>query len=525
MPYLLRVVRVRNLALPLALLAVAAGVFLLARSGASDSDAAPSRKPPVVMVLFDEFPSDSLRTPDGRIDAERFPSFARFAQDATWYANSRAVHDSTPFALPAIMDGRLPRNKVKATTEGHPQSVFSLLGEAGWQVTSSEEATDICGERFCPGSAEKRKGILANLANGRPERWGSWLSKIRRGERATLHFKHTLVPHLPWIFLPSGQQTITTMSRLANPAGFGDRDLTRHNEGRHLLQVGYVDHLIGRLMARLKRAGLYDRALIVLTADHGVAFDLNTKDRRSVTQENVDEITPTPFFIKTPHQQEGKVDDAFVSNVDVVPTMARALHLDIPWKVDGKPASSPELKRVRRITLPNREFTRRISIGGHEWLRRRAAQRRERAATFGTGASSIRRTGSPWGLIYGGGPTGELLGRSAGSLTLASGGAAVPAQISQPEIWASVRPRERQVPTQVAGFIQSKSPSAKRNLAVAVNGRIEAVGRSFRMEGKPMEMFSLIVRPSSLRSGRNRISLYEVTGSKGAWELRLLQSV
>src|SRR5690606_7496547 len=139
-------------------------------------------------------------------------------------------HDSTPYALPAIMDGRLPRKKVKGTIKGHPQSVFSLLGDSGWRVVASEEATDICGETYCPGAAAKRAGILTNLAKGRPERWNAWLKKIRKGERATLHFKHTLVPHLPWIFHPSGQQMITTVSRLASPKGFRDADLTRHNE-------------------------------------------------------------------------------------------------------------------------------------------------------------------------------------------------------------------------------------------------------------------------------------------------------
>lgn len=516
--------KVRKLALPLALLAIVGGALLIARSGASDSDAAPPREVPVVMVLFDEFPSDSLRLPNGRIDSKRFPNFARFARDATWYVNSRAVHDSTPYALPAIMDGRRPREKVKGTIAGHPQSIFSLLGDKGWEIVSSEEATDICGERYCPGFAAKRAGILKNLSNGRPERWSQWLSQIRRGEPGTLHFKHTLLPHLPWVFLPTGQQTITTMSRLANPKGFGDRDLTRHNEGRHLLQVGYVDHLLGQLVARLERADLYERALIVLVADHGVAFDRKTKDRRSVTRANVDEIAPTPFFVKAPRQSEGKVDTAFVSSVDIVPTMADLLHLKIPWKVDGRPASSPELQAVRRVSLPTREFDGRVSIGGREWLRRRAAQRRGRARSFGTGASSIRQTGSPWGLVYGAGPNGELLGRRAGTAPTARSDGDVRAEISQPEVWRSVRPGAAEVPTQVAGFITSGATDAKRDLAVTVNGRIEAVGRSFHMKGKPLEMFSLIVPPTALRRGRNNIDVYEVSGSGEALRLTLLAS-
>ena len=44
----------------------------------------------------------------------------------------------------------------------------------------------------------------------------------------------------------------------------------------------------------------------------------------------------------------------------------------------------------------------------------------------------------------------------------------------------------------------------------AVNGRIRAVGRSFRLRFRPTEYFSLLVPESSLRRGRNVVELFEV---------------
>ena len=38
------------------------------------------------------------------------------------------------------------------------------------------------------------------------------------------------------------------------------------------LQVGYTDRLVGRILERLRQAGLFDRAMVVVTADHGVSF-------------------------------------------------------------------------------------------------------------------------------------------------------------------------------------------------------------------------------------------------------------
>ena len=44
-----------------------------------------------------------------------------------------------------------------------------------------------------------------------------------------------------------------------------------------------------------------------------------------------------------------------------------------------------------------------------------------------------------------------------------------------------------------------------------MNGRIEAVGRSFHLSGDTTEHFALNVPEAALRDGRNRIELYEVT--------------
>ena len=52
-----------------------------------------------------------------------------------------------------------------------------------------------------------------------------------------------------------------------------------------------------------------------------------------------------------------------------------------------------------------------------------------------------------------------------------------------------------------------------------VNGRIEAVGRSFHLVDDPVERFAVNVPESSLREGRNVVEMFEVT-TGGA--LRLL---
>ena len=106
------------------------------------------------------------------------------------------------------------------------------------------------------------------------------------------------------------------------------------NYQRYLLQVGYVDGLIGRVLRRLDREGLYDRSLIVVVADHGVSFRAG-EGRRPVTPNNLADITNIPLFVKYPNQTTRGVDSRLVRSVDILPTIADVLGIRLPWKVDG----------------------------------------------------------------------------------------------------------------------------------------------------------------------------------------------
>ena len=70
------------------------------------------------------------------------------------------------------------------------------------------------------------------------------------------------------------------------------------------------------------------------------------------------------------------------------------------------------------------------------------------------------------------------------------------------------------VPTQIAGDLHGGARGARREVAVAVNGRIEAVGRSFYLAGDPTEHFAFKVPEAALREGANRVEVFEVAGGE-----------
>lgn len=74
----------------------------------------------------------------------------------------------------------------------------------------------------------------------------------------------------------------------------------------------------------------------------------------------------------------------------------------------------------------------------------------------------------------------------------------------------SVLPFSRVLPIQVAGSIAGGRPGSTRNIAVAINGRIEATGRSFHLKERTAENFSVLVPETSLREGRNTTEVFEI---------------
>ena len=139
---------------------------------------------------------------------------------------------------------------------------------------------------------------------------------------------------------------------------------------RHLLQLGYANTVLARIVARLRATGLYDRALLVVTADHGVSFRAGQK-RRPLSPANLQDIAYVPLFVKLPHQTRGRVVLQPSRNTDILPTIAAALGVRIPWHVDGHSliGSRPAERDVVLIKDHGKRFT--IPQGRLEALRER----------------------------------------------------------------------------------------------------------------------------------------------------------
>jgi len=99
-------------------------------------------------------------------------------------------------------------------------------------------------------------------------------------------------------------------------------------------QIRYLDERIGRLLEELKRRGLYDRSLIVVTSDHGDAFMEHGFISHSAAP--YEELVHVPLLVKLPGgRHAGRRVEEQVRLIDLFPTILDVLGVPIPRRVSG----------------------------------------------------------------------------------------------------------------------------------------------------------------------------------------------
>ncbi len=361
--------------------------------------APPARPAPVVMIVLDEFPVSTIMRTDGTIDADRFPGFAELAANSRWFRNATTVAARTEQAVPAIVTGRDPDSQVRAPDRSqYPDNLLRLLAGSA-TVHGDEVLTDLCEDERCPdpspaGGTVRTSNpnplprLLHDLGDVAQRRWSldpatdvpeAQLGEIverqpsERGPRTELprfeafldsmtetdsnpvHFLHLLAPHAPWR---------TTADGLEYDVDFDDPAIqfpgydgvwssqTAADAARVRLvsQAGFVDTLVARMLDRLRTTGLWDRAIVVIVADHGNSLLAGSPGR--AIRSGANDLMGIPLFVRAPGLEPG-VDDRPSRITDITPTIADLLGLELPWSTDG----------ISLLDAPRTDTSSHIAIG------------------------------------------------------------------------------------------------------------------------------------------------------------------
>jgi len=332
------------------------------------------QRPPIFILVLDELTRPALLDSNGNIDAARFPHFADLAQQSTWFNSATANADSTVRSIPVIVTGNLPHGD-DASDAAYPQNLFRLLAPE-YDITIHEAVSRFCAspEYHCPDAERAHqvnyllRGILelylwraapksvvlrlqADELRFQQQRFREFLDQItpEKGGRPILRFMHVELPHSPYMLAPDGS------AHAVEPNSFdakfaGNAALLQRVRDEYEMQIKFVDREIGAFTDKLKEAGLYDRALIVVTADHGVSWKTDAPGR-TLTDANADMIFPVPLFIKLPGQTALRVSNEDAQSIDLLPTIAASAGVNVPWPVAGRDLFGPASPTREKIMI------------------------------------------------------------------------------------------------------------------------------------------------------------------------------
>jgi hypothetical protein len=318
------------------------------------------------------------------------------------------------------------------------------------------------------------------------------------GESARLYFLHSLLPHMGFEYVPSGRRYDGPDYQQREERGFGlfervDAAYADAAHQRHLLQVGFVDFLVGRLIARLKSLGIYDDTLLIITADHGASYRERMPRRMARTQ-NLADIIRVPLFIKRPGQQTGEIVDGVAESVDILPTIADVLGARLPFDVDGQSLVGDRSLRRTARTFISRSASESSRRDVTDWRRSSEVSLKRRIERFGVG---------PYDPLYAVPGTGGLIGQTVDAYPRRDG--TVRVRLLDTEAFQNVDLGAETLPLHVGGRVYER---VSRPIAVAVNGRIAATATPFLQRGATV--FATMIPERFLRAGANVVETFLV---------------
>jgi hypothetical protein len=253
--------------------------------------------PPVFVLLFDGLDPAALMR-DGRVRAD-WPAFRRLADRSLAFTDATANYANTCPSVATMLGGRLPPlppRQQPGCLEAMPglrsSNLLSDLARARRVIVYGQPL------RYCFDAAFECRGT-ADLQARRPwlpllQHWfpngiraatgidrfigysehtytlplfDRFLADITAtSARGTVFYLHLLLPHEPYVFGETGGAHLPVY-----PGPWRNEHEYAEVLGAYVRQARFVDHLLGRFLARLDAQGLTDESVIALTSDHGLA--------------------------------------------------------------------------------------------------------------------------------------------------------------------------------------------------------------------------------------------------------------
>lgn len=321
-------------------------------------------QPAVFVLIFDELGYDVLLDEEGKLDAESFPNIAALAQDGVWFTDATTNSMWSSKVLPSIIDPVKSLAKhfdirlytqYRLLEQGYINDCGQVMTCRGVGYLTENDQLRVAGNlalrSFYQATPKWMETAIRHPMGWLLDRLGwPYPTVDRRGVHmltnrqfdvflddikdqqalGRIHVLHLFLPHAPLAFNEEGKALSTAVPPFENIP------LQPFHPERYREQTMYVDVLVGKLISKLKRDGIYDETVIVLTGDHGARTFLPSPEMPPTQS-----IAHVPLVIRAPGL-DSRVSDVDYQHIDFGPTLTDILGLPPPSGAQGVSAFSTE---------------------------------------------------------------------------------------------------------------------------------------------------------------------------------------
>jgi arylsulfatase A-like enzyme/Flp pilus assembly protein TadD len=291
-----------------------------------DKVPAPDSGTPVFLITIDTLRSDHL--PAYGYKGVETPQLDLFRGDAVLYEKA---YSHCPLTLPShtsILTGLLPSEhgtrdnigyalpktvptvaevlKKKGYATGAAISAFVLRREGGL-----DRGFDIYDDEVEPVSSARAIGLIQRDGDLTRQVATKWIGQQKK---PVFFFLHLYEPHTPY----------------TPPEPFKSRYSLPYDG-----EIAHADDILGKFLQSLKDAGLYEKALIIVTSDHGEGLGEHGEEEHGIFLYR--EAIQVPLLVKLPgNHLAGTTVAAPVQLIDIAPTIYERTATPAPAKLTGQ---------------------------------------------------------------------------------------------------------------------------------------------------------------------------------------------
>ena len=302
--------------------AAALSVLILAACAREKARSETFANAPVILISIDTLRSDHL--PAYGYRGVETPNIDAFRRDAILFRNA---YSHCPMTLPShlsMLTGLLPAQHGVRDNQGfrfdatkHP-TVQSLLHAHGYATGAAVSSFVLRAETGISNSFDDYDAAIETYAGSlfadfqRPgnvteDRAEKWIEA--RTAQPFFYFFHIYEPHVPY----------------EPPEPFRTKYAAEPYDG----EIATADAIVGKFLAFLKAKGVYDRAIIIVTSDHGEGLRDHGEDQHSILIYR--EALQVPLLVKLPRSKSAGAEAAAPAQLtDIAPTILELLGIEVP---------------------------------------------------------------------------------------------------------------------------------------------------------------------------------------------------